>query len=206
MEYTLESTILSIDLEDIMKKSLGPKTLLYPTPVWVVGTYNKDGKPNVMTIAWGGICCSKPPCVAISIRKATYTYGNIMERNAFTVNVPSEAHAKEVDYFGLVSGKDVDKLSATGVTPMKSDLVHAPYLKEFPLVLECKVINTLEIGLHTQFIGEILDVKADEFVLGEKGLPDIEKIRPIIFSPERRIYHKVGGYLGDAFSIGKEIR
>ena len=121
-------------------------------------------------------------------------------------NVPSEAYAEEVDYFGLVSGKDVDKLSATGLTTTKSDLVDAPYLKEFPLVLECKVIHTFEIGLHTQFIGEILDVKADESVLGEKGPPDIEKVRPIIFSPDRRIYHRVGEYLGDAFPIGKGIR
>jgi flavin reductase (DIM6/NTAB) family NADH-FMN oxidoreductase RutF len=190
MNYTLKPIILSIDLEDMMKKSLGPKTLLFPAPVWVVGTYNKDGKPNVMTIAWGGICCSKPPCVAISLRKATYSYGNIVERNAFTVNVPSEAHAKDADYFGLVSGKDVDKFSVTGLTSVKSDLVDAPYLKEFPLILECKVIHIFEIGLHTQFIGEILDVKADESVLGEKGLPDIEKVRPIVFSPERRIHRK----------------
>ena len=189
-----------------MKKSFGPKTLVYPAPVWVVGTYDKGGKPNVMTIAWGGICCSAPPCVAISLRKATHSYSNIMEKKAFTINVPSEAHAKDADYFGLVSGRDVDKFSATGLTPVKSDLVDAPYLKEFPLVLECKVIHTFDIGLHTQFIGEILDVKADESVLGEKGLPDIEKVRPILFSPERRTYHKVGDYLGDAFSMGKGMR
>jgi flavin reductase (DIM6/NTAB) family NADH-FMN oxidoreductase RutF len=190
----------------MMKKSLGARTLLYPAPAWVVGTYDENGKPNVMTIAWGGICCSKPPCVGISLRKATYTYGNIMGRKAFTINVASEGYAKEVDYFGLVSGRDVDKLSATRLTPVKSNLVDAPYLKEFPLILECKVIHTLEIGLHTQFVGEILDVKADESVIGERGLPDIEKVRPIIFSPERRIYHRVGEYLGDAFSIGKEVR
>lgn len=189
-----------------MKKSFGPKTLIYPTPVWVVGTYDKDGKPNVMTIAWGGICCSVPPCVTISLRKATYSYGNIAERKAFTINVPSESHAREADYFGLVSGKNVDKLSAVGLTPVKSDLVDAPYLKEFPLVLECRVIHTFEIGLHTQFIGEILDVKADEAALDEKGLPDIEKVRPIVFSPERRAYYRVGNYLGEAFSIGKEFR
>src|SRR4030043_1063863 len=126
----------------MMKKSLGPKTLLFPTPVWVVGTYNKDGKPNVMTIAWGGICCSKPPCVAISLRKATYSYGNIMERKAFTVNIPSEAHAGQADYFGLVSGKNEDKFAATGLTPIKSDAVDAPYVDEFPLILECRVIHT----------------------------------------------------------------
>jgi flavin reductase (DIM6/NTAB) family NADH-FMN oxidoreductase RutF len=190
----------------MMKKSLGPKTLLYPTPVWAVGTYDKNEKPNVMTIAWGGICCSKPPCVTISLRKATYSYSNIMERKAFTINIPSEMYCREADYFGLVSGKNEDKFTASGLTPVKSEIVDAPYVKEFPLVLECKVIHTLEIGLHTQFIGEIMDVKVDEFVLNEKGLPDIEKVRPIVFSPETRSYHKVGAYLGEAFSIGKNIR
>lgn len=188
------------------KKSLGPKTLLYPTPVWVVGTYDNEGKPNVMTIAWGGICCSKPPCVAISLRKATYSYGNIMERKAFTLNIPSELHTREVDYFGSVSGRNEDKFAATGFSPVKSEIVDAPYLKEFPLILECKVIHVIEIGLHTQFIGEIFDVKADESVLNEKGIPDIKKVSPIIFSPEVRHYHKVGDYLGEAFSIGKSIR
>jgi flavin reductase (DIM6/NTAB) family NADH-FMN oxidoreductase RutF len=78
-------------------------------------------------------------------------------------------------------------------------------VKEFPLILECKLIHTIEVGLHTQFIGEIVDVKADESVLGEKGLPDIEKVRPILFGPEIRTYHGIGKYLGQAFSIGKEI-
>lgn len=189
-----------------MKKSLGPKTLVYPTPVWVVGTYDKEGKPNVMTIAWGGICCSRPPCVAISLRKATYTYDSIMERKAFTLNVPSGAHATEADYFGSASGRNEDKFAATGLTPVKSEIVDAPYVKEFPLILECKVIHVLEIGLHTQFVGEIIDVKADESVLDEKGRPDILKLKPILFSPEAQCYHTVGDYLGEAFSIGKSIR
>lgn len=188
-----------------MKKSFGPRTLVCPTPVWVVGTYDKDGKPNAMTIAWGGICCSKPPCVTISLREATYTYGNIMERKAFTISVPSETHIRHADYFGMVSGRNTDKFSATGLTPEKSDLVDAPYVKEFPMVLECKVIQTSQIGIHTQFVGEIMDVKADESVLGENGLPDIEKVKPIIFSPEVRAYHKVGKHIGEAFSIGKDI-
>ena len=189
-----------------MKKSFGPKTLIYPTPVWIVGTYDKDGKPNAMTIAWGGICCSQPPCVAISLRKATYSHGSIVQRRAFTLNVPSSSHAAAADYFGLVSGSSVDKFSATGLTPVKSDLVDAPYIKEFPLILECKLLHTVEIGLHTQFIGEIMDVKADEEVLSAKGLPDIEKIRPLIFSPEMRSYHTVGALLGEAFSIGKGFK
>jgi len=189
----------------IMKKSLGAKTIIYPTPVLVIGTYGKDGKANVMTAAWAGICCSAPPCVGVSLRKVTYTYGNILERKAFTVNVPSEDLAKQVDYFGIVSGRDVDKLSRAGLTPVKSELVDAPYVKEFPLVLECRLLNAVEIGLHTQFIGEIVDVKAEGDVLGDDGLPKIEKVRPIIFSPESRSYHGLGKNIGMAFSIGREI-
>jgi flavin reductase (DIM6/NTAB) family NADH-FMN oxidoreductase RutF len=188
-----------------MKQSIGSKTIVYPTPVFVVGTYDKDGKPNVMTAAWGGICCSKPPCLAISLRKATYTYGNIMDQQAFTINIPSQEHVKEADYFGLVSGRKRDKFADTGLSPGKSDHVNAPYVKEFPLVLECKVLHTFEIGLHTQFVGEIIDVKVEESCIGEDGIPDIEKVRPILFAPESLGYFAVGQYLGKAFSMGKQI-
>lgn len=188
-----------------MKKSLGAKSIIYPTPVLVVGTYDKDGKANIMTVAWGGICCSRPPCVAISIRKATYTYGNILERKAFTINIPSEMQVKEADYFGIVSGRKKDKFIETGLTPIHSELVDAPYIQEFPFALECKLIKTVEIGLHTQFMGEILDLKADESVLNEYEALDIEKVKPILFAPESRTYYGLGRYLAKAFSVGKEI-
>lgn len=188
-----------------MKESIGAKTIIYPTPVLVIGTYDRAGKPNVMTAAWAGICCSAPPCVGVSLRKATYSYGNIMERKAFTVNVPSENYAREVDYFGIASGRDEDKLSKAALTPVRSEIVDAPYIKEFPLVLECKLKQSVEIGLHTQFIGEIVDVKAEEDMLGEGDLPDIEKVRPMIFVPESRKYYGVGKFIGKAFSVGREI-
>ncbi len=191
--------------DDSYEKIFGCKTIVPTTPVWVVGTYDQDGKPNVMTAAWGGICCSKPPCIYVSLRKATYTYSNIVERKAFTVSIPSENYTKEADYFGITSGKKVDKFSATGLTPVKSDLVDAPYVKEFPLIIECKVIKIVEIGLHTEFIGEIMDVKADSSVLNEKNLPDIEKVKPIIWNIAGMTYHKVGNPIGQAFSIGKEM-
>jgi flavin reductase (DIM6/NTAB) family NADH-FMN oxidoreductase RutF len=188
-----------------MKKSIGAGPVVYPTPVFVVGTYDKAGKPNVMIVAWGGICCSRPPCVAISVREATYTYGSLMERKAFTISLPPESYAKEADYFGSVSGKNEDKFAATGLTPVKSEVVDAPYVGEFPFVLECKVILAHKIGLHTQFIGEIRDIKVDETALGAKG-PDVEKIRPIIWALDNRGYYGLGQYLGTAFSIGAEIR
>ena len=187
-----------------MKKSIGAKTLIYPTPTWIVGTYDKEGKANGATVAWGGICCSEPPCVAISLRKATYSYGNIVERKAFTVSVPSQTHVKQADYFGIASGRDTDKFAAAGLTPVGSELVDAPYVDEFPLVLECKLLDTFELGLHTQFVGQIVDVKADETVLDDAGRPAIDKVKPFVFSPSHRTYHAVGELLGKAFSIGKE--
>ena len=188
-----------------VRKSVGAKTIVYPTPVFVVGTYDRAGRPNVMTVAWGGICCSRPPCVAISLRKATYTYGNIVERRAFTVNIPSKNYVKEADYFGGVSGRREDKFSVTGFTPVKSDLVDAPYVAEFPFALECELLQTVEIGSHVQFIGEIVDIKADESVLSEGGELEIEKVRPILYAPGDRAYYGVGERLGEAFSIGRQI-
>lgn len=185
-----------------MKKSIGAKTIAYPTPAWVIGTYDKEGKPNVMTAAWAGICCSQPPCVAVSLRKATYSYASLMERRAFTVNIPSQKYAAETDYFGIASGRDEDKFKTAGLTAVKSDLVDAPYVAEFPLILECRIIHVHEIGKHTQFIGEILDVKADEEVLDKKGYPDIEKIKPIIYAPTIRKYYGIGEYLGDGYTVG----
>ena len=188
-----------------MKKSLGAKTLVFPTPVWVVGTYDKDGKPNAMTVAWGGVCCSDPPAVTVSLRKATYSFGSIMSRKAYTVNIPSEKQIKEADYFGIASGRDTDKFAATGLTPIRSDLVDAPYISEFPFILECNVIHTIEIGLHTAFIGEIMDVKMDEEFLGEDGLPDVLKVKPFVFAPGIRKYYTVGKCLGKGYELGKHI-
>ena len=145
-----------------MKKSMGAKTILYPTPVLVVGTYDAEGRANAMTAAWGGVACSKPPCVSVSLRAATASHGNIMARHAFTISLPGEANVAEADYCGIVSGRDHDKFAELGLTAVRSDLVDAPYIAEFPLVLECTVVAVHELGLHTQFIGEVRDVKVDE--------------------------------------------
>jgi flavin reductase (DIM6/NTAB) family NADH-FMN oxidoreductase RutF len=188
-----------------MKKSLGPKTLIYPTPVWIVGTYDCDGRPNVMTAAWGGVCCSQPPCVAVSLQKKRYSYEAIVHRRAFTVSVPSQDYVKEADFFGIASGRTVDKFAAAGLTPVRSEVVDAPYPAEFPLVLECRLLHTVEIGLHTQFIGEIMDVKAEESILNGDN-PDIAKLRPIIYAPGARTYHGLGEFLGKGYVIGQSIK
>ena len=189
-----------------MKKSIGSKALIYPSPVWCVGSYDKNGNPNVMTASWGGICCSKPPAVTISLRKATYTYSNIMATKAYTISVPSRNHSQEADFFGLTSGKKTDKFAKTGLTPVMAEKVYAPYVEEFPMAIECKVIHTFEIGLHTQFIGEILDVKIDEKILGDDGWPEMLKLSPILYAAESRSYYGVDSYIGKAYSLGKSIQ
>ena len=188
-----------------MKKSLGAHTLAVPTPVWLVGTYDKDGNANLATVAWGGICCSDPPAVTISLRKSRHSYAAIVQRQAFTVNVPSEAFVCAADYAGIASGRDADKFAAAGLTPVRSDLVDAPYVAEFPLVLECRLIRTVELGVHTQFVGEIIDVKAEEEVLDAKGQLDAARVLPVIYSPATRTYYGLGAVIGNGFDIGKKL-
>lgn len=186
-----------------MKVSLGAETLAAPTPAWLVGTYDGDGKPNIMTIAWGGICCSKPPCLTVSLRAATYSHAAIMARRAFTVSIPSADQAAATDYAGMVSGKNTDKFAALGLTPARSELVDAPYVAQCPLVVECAVLHVFELGLHTQFVGEIKDVKADPAVLDDKGRVDPHKTRFFAYIPGARRYVALGADLGQAFFIGK---
>lgn len=189
-----------------MKRSLGAKTLAYPVPVWLIATYGDDGRANAMTASWAGICCSKPPCIGVSLRKATYTYGSLVARRAFTVNVPPVSLAAETDYLGAASGRQEDKLAKLGLTVTRSEVVDAPILDACPLVLECRLLHDLEIGLHTLFVGEILDVKADEAVLGANGLPELDRIRPFVYSPEARTYHAIGELLGHAGALGARFR
>jgi flavin reductase (DIM6/NTAB) family NADH-FMN oxidoreductase RutF len=186
------------------KTSLGARTAIIPTPVWVIGSYDKEGKPNMMTSSWVGVCSSKPASVMTCLRGATYTFGNIMERKAFTVNIPSESFAYEAAYVGRVSGRDVDKFAKAGLTPVKSALVDAPYIKEFPLVIECRLKQTIELGSHTMFIGEIMDVKADPSVLSEEGAPAMEKLKPFVYSPGSSKFYGIGKSLGDVSDLAKE--
>ena len=188
-----------------MKQSRGAKSIVFPTPVFVVGTYDDEGKPNMMAAAWGGICSSRPPSVAVSLRAATYSHGNIKAREAFTISIPSETYVVEADYAGIASGRNVDKFAVTGLTPVRSELVDAPYIAEFPMVIECQLTRIVEIGLHTMFIGEVLDVKAEETVFDENGHLDITKVQPLLWAPDGRGYYGVGELLGEAFQIGRTL-
>jgi len=190
-----------------MKLPIPPKTILLPSPVLIIGTYGPDGRPNMMNAAWGGIASSKPPCISVSIREATLSFHNIKQTEAFTINIPSEKYLKEADYVGMVSGREFDKFKETGLTAEKSELVNAPIVKEFPYTLECKLLKQVDLGSHTMFIGEIVGIVADSEALNAKQLPDIEKVRPMLWgSFGSQAYFSVGEKLGDSFSVGNELK
>jgi flavin reductase (DIM6/NTAB) family NADH-FMN oxidoreductase RutF len=190
-----------------MKKALPGQTILLPSPVLIIGTYDADGRPNIMNAAWGGIVCSSPPAISVSLREATLSYHNIKKTGAFTVNIPSEKYVKEADFAGMVSGRECDKFKEVNLTPEKSQLVNAPIVKEFPYTLECKLVKQVELGTHTMFIGEIVGIVADSDVLSQNQLPDIEKVRPMLWgSFGSMAYYGIGVKLGDAFSVGNDVQ
>lgn len=187
------------------KRSIGAQTSVGVHPVLIVGCYDRAGRPNAMAVAWGGICSSKPPAVAVSVRPERYTHEGITAHQAFTVSVPSERYAAEADLFGIASGRDLDKFAATGLTPVRSEKVDACYIGEFPLVLECRLIETVELGAHTQFVGEIVDVMVDEDCLGENGKPMLDRLRPFLYDAFGFGYFGVGDGVGTGFSSGRRF-
>jgi flavin reductase (DIM6/NTAB) family NADH-FMN oxidoreductase RutF len=189
-------------MEEIMKQSIGIKPVVFPNPVFVVGTYDDAGKPNVLTIAWSGIAGSDPASIAIAVRPGRYSYENILKRKAFTVNIPSSDYVAEADFFGIASGRDTDKLGKTGLTAVRGDFVDAPFVKEFPYNIECALTHTLDLGSHTLFVGEIKDIKADESLLDEKGNPQWEKAGVLTYDGALSKYRIPGDVVADAFSIG----
>lgn len=181
-----------------MKKSIGPNTYLYPLPVVAVNTFDKNNQANSMIASWTGVINSSPSMISVSLRKATYSHDLIIERKAFTVSIPSKKHIYEMDFIGTLSGRNLNKIAHTGLTTEVSDVVDAPYIKEFPITLECELVKYDELGLHTMFIAEVIDIKIDEEYLNENAMPDMRKIDPIAYAHGDRAYYEVGKYLGRA--------
>ncbi|MFA6362883.1 flavin reductase family protein [Methanoregula sp.] len=189
-----------------MKISLGAQPIAYPLPVFVIGTYDTNGKADAMVAAWGGICASEPPCISVTINPNHQTFKNIQETKAFTVSIPDRQHMKETDYCGMVSGKDRDKFQDTGLTPVRAEHVSAPYAGEFPVVLECRLFDIHEIGTARQIIGEIVDVKIEEAVLGYDRKPDLQKIGAFAFDVMKMEYYSLGTPIGKAWDAGKKFK
>jgi len=177
-----------------------------PAPVWLVGVYDEERRPNIMALSWGGLCCSFPPCLAVSVRRTAWTWKALRAHGAFTVSIPSRDMAAKVDFAGLVSGEVEDKFGVLGFTAQPADHVDAPYVTECPVILELVVRHSLELGSHTQFVGEIMDVKISPACLRPDGLPDPDTIDALTYVPLVREYYAAGSFLARAFSLGRMVR
>ena len=186
-----------------MRKNLGPKTMCYPMPVYIIATYNSDGTPNAMNAAWGGISEEKE--ISICIDSAHKTAENLVARKAFTVSMATAKYVAACDYVGIVSGnKEPDKFAKAGFHATKSEYVDAPLIDELPMALECRVISYDEETCR--LVGEIVNVCADESVLDENGKVDVSKLQPITYDSMNHHYLALGEKVGQAFHDGMALK
>lgn len=184
-----------------MRKNLGVKPFLYPQLVMIIGTYDKDGKPNAMNAAWGGMADYDKIFVCMSSHKTTE---NIDITKEFSVSIGDASHVVECDYVGIVSAnQEVNKMEKSKFTTSKAEFVNAPIINELPLCLECKLIKVLEEDLY---LAQIVNVNADESILDENGKVSLEKFVPISYDPSTHGYYKVSGRVGNAFKDGNKLK
>ncbi len=182
-----------------MRKDLGNKMNFLPLPVLMIGTYDKDGKANVMNAAWGGIYDYGKIYIALSKHKTTE---NLELKKAFTVGFATKKTEEISDYFGVVSGNKEDKIAKTGVHVTKSNFVDAPIIEEYPLTLECTV-DSFEDG---ELIGNVVNCSVDEEYLDENGKIDIDKMEIITFDMVSNTYRVLGEVVGNAFKDGLKLK
>ena len=156
--------------------------MLYPLPVVMVSMADKNGKTNIITIAWAGTVCTNPPMVSISVRPERYSYPILKETGEFVINLTTKELAFATDYCGVKSGRDVDKFKEMGLTPIPASEVKAPMIKESPVNIECKVRQILPLGSHDMFLADVVAVHADEKYMDEKHKFHLEQAEPIIYS------------------------
>ncbi len=176
-----------------MKVSLSPWSALFPCPVVLVTCIDSKGKPNIITLAWAGTVCSDPPLMGLGIRPHRHSYKLIDETKEFVVNIPTVEILKEADFCGVVSGKDVDKFSETGLTAEPAEKVKPPLIKECPVNVECIVRQKIPLGVHHLFIGEVVGVHVNKDVLDDKGRIDFSKLSPFVYNQ------------GEYWSLNKKI-
>ena len=163
-----------------MKKNIGVVPAVYPMPVLMVAAYDANEKVNVMNVAWGQICDMDK--IILFIGEGKKTWLNIQESKAFTVALADEAHVDVADFFGIASGNKInDKFERTGYHAVKSDKVNAPIIEEFPVVMECELLEFLETEYVSGIVGKIVNVKAEEAVLSENGKVDPTKLQALMF-------------------------
>ena len=159
-----------------------PGNMLYPLPVVMVSLADKDGRPNIITLAWVGTVCTNPPMVSISVRPERYSYPILKETGEFVINLTTKELAFATDYCGVKSGRDVDKFKEMNLTPIPASEVKAPMIAESPVNIECKVRQVLPLGSHDMFLADVAAVHADEKYMDENHKFHLEKADPIIYS------------------------
>lgn len=185
-----------------MRKNFGAKPILYPQPVFIIGSYDENGTPDAMNAAWGGISESNELSLCLSAGHKTVK--NILKRKAFTVSMATADRVASCDYVGLVSGNDVvNKLEKAGFHTVKSEFVDAPVIEELPMAVECRFISYDE--KTCRMVGEIVNVCADESVLTD-GKIDPMKLRPITFDGMNNAYYVLGEKVGNAFNDGASLK
>lgn len=184
-----------------MRKNFGAKPMLYPMPVFIIGTYNPDGTPNAMNAAWGGMADTELVSICLGVHQTTR---NILERKAFTVSMADAENVLAADYVGIVSGEQhPDKVAKAGWHTTKSEFVDAPLIDELPMALECELVSyDEETGL---LIGKVKNVCAEECILTD-GVIDLTKFHPITYDPCGHGYYTLGEKVGQAFSDGKKLK
>lgn len=184
-----------------MKKDLGVQPYLFPMPVLMISTYGDGDVVDVMNMAWGGICAEN--MVSLNIGEDHKTAENIKKRGAFTLSIADIPHMEAADFFGIATGnKMADKFERTGLTAVKSQKVDAPIVEEFPLTLECRVVEAKNEVYGFHVIGEILGVLAEESVLDEKGKVDPTRLNAFVFDQFQSGYYAIGEKAGQAWSTG----
>ena len=187
-----------------MKKDLGILEAVYPMPVLIVAAYDENGKVNAMNVAWGQICDEGK--IILFIGEGKKTWLNIKASKAFTVALADEAHVDVADFFGIASGNKMDdKFERTGYHAVKSDKVNAPVIEEFPLAMECELLEFLHTDFVDGIVGKIVNVKAEEAVLDEKGKVDAAKLRALTFDTFQSGYYATGEKVGKAWNAGAHL-
>jgi len=183
------------------KVKMGSVPFVFPMPAAIIGA-DVEGVPNFMTIAYCGVVNNGPAMVAIGSNPGHYTMRGIEDHGEFSVNIPSERNVVKTDYVGIVSGADSDKSRVFDVFYGK--LKHAPLITECPVNLECFVREHLRIGGKDDIIiGEVKECHIDEDATHD-GVPDMEKMRPLLYATGSRSYWGLGKKVADAWKIGKE--
>lgn len=186
-----------------MRKNFGSKTWLYPMPVFIVAAYDANGVPNAMNAAWGGVYTDNMVCLCLS--EDHKTTKNILESKAFTISMATEDYVVACDYLGIVSGNNENrKLEKAGLHAVKAESVNAPIIEELTMALECELVSYDPETCH--MVGRIVNISADESVLGDDGKIDADKLRPITYDPIKHVYNVLGEKVGKAFSDGKSLK